>query len=380
MHPLDPLRPVALLAAAALALLAACSDDSPPPGSATSAGGSQPTTTGTGGAGQGGGPGTGGDAPPAWQTVLDAADLDGAVLSVWGSSPDDVYAVGGPLGNSGFETLAVHYDGSAWRRLSPGGAETFWWVSGSAPDDVWMVGENGRIAHWDGSGFTEHDSGVTATLWGVWAASKTDAWAVGGTPGGGAGPQNDIVLRWDGAAWAPAPLPGAPLGRSLYKVWGTASEDLYVVGEKGTVWHRKGTVWTLEQDQALAHGTLFTVSGCSATEVYAVGGPDVLRSDGQAFAEVDVALTNLVNGVACGPSGSVLLVGAGGLKQRLVDGAWIDDFTLMPYDDLHAAWSDGQGAFWAAGGDFFSSPVAGKRRNGVVARYGPGLVATTITP
>ena len=121
------------------------------------------------------------------------------------------------------------------------------------------------------------------------------------------------------------------------------------------------------------------MSGCSATEVYAVGGQDVLRSDGLGFVKVEVALTNLVNGVACGPSGSALIVGAGGLKQRLVDGAWINDFTEMPYDDLHGAWSDGQGAFWAVGGDFYSGPQPG-RRSGVVARYGPGQVADSITP
>jgi hypothetical protein len=102
-------------------------------------------------AGTDGGGGAGGGAPAGWQVVLDGADLDRAVLSTWGAAPDDVYAVGGPLGNSGFETLAIHFDGTKWEELSPGGTETFWWVSGSGPKDVWMVGTEGRIAHWDGA-------------------------------------------------------------------------------------------------------------------------------------------------------------------------------------------------------------------------------------
>lgn len=376
------LRARGLLACAALGVAwvaAACGgDETTPPGGGPS---------GSGGVGQGGGPGTGGGGagsgggggmgpPPAWQVVLGEGDLDGAVLSVWGSAPDDVYAVGGPLGNSGPSSLVVHYDGASWHRLAPGGTQTYWWVGGSGPEDVWMVGEEGRITHWDGAAFTEHASGTAATLWGVWAASPGDAWAVGGTPGNGPG-EDDVVLRWDGAAWMPEALPGAPLSRALYKVWGAGPDDIYVVGERGVMWRRQGGAWTLLPE--LTQGTLFTVSGCGPGEVWAVGGVAVLRSDGQAFAPVDVTLPNLVNGVACGPSGSALLVGDGGLKHRLAGGQWVNDFIEMPNDNLHGAWADGEGAFWAAGGDFYTSPVAGPRR-GVIARYGSGLLPTEISP
>jgi len=374
------------LTVVALVLLPACG----PPEASGSGGGAQSGSQaqssgagggggaaggGSGGAGGGGGMGGsgGGPGPSAWQTVLGAEDLDGAVLSVWGADPSHVFAVGGPLGNEGFESLVVVFDGDTWKRLSPGGAETYWWVHGTAPDDVWFVGENGRITHWDGASFTEHASGVDATLWGVVVFSKTEAFAVGGTPGGGFGAPNDIVLRWDGATWKPEPLPGEPLGRTFYKVWGSAPDDLHVVGEKGTIWRKKGASWSLVEP-APTQGKLLTVSGCGATEVYAVGGSVVLRSDGEGFSKVNVALTNLVNGVACGPAGSALLVGDGGQKQRLVEGAWIDEFVIEPYDDLHAAWSDGAGVFWAVGGDFYGPKAAGVRRKGVVARYGPGTV------
>ena len=39
--------------------------------------------------------------PPEWNVVLDEGDLDRAVLSVWGTGPDEVFVVGGPLGNTG---------------------------------------------------------------------------------------------------------------------------------------------------------------------------------------------------------------------------------------------------------------------------------------
>lgn len=314
--------------------------------------------------------------PPQWKTVLDK-ELDRAVLSVWGTGPSDVFAVGGPLGNTGFETLALHYDGASWHDLRPGGAETFWWVNGSSPTDVWMVGTAGRIAHWNGKSFASFASGTTATLWGAWAFSETDAWVVGGSPGLGTKAPNDLILHFDGAAWKQETLPGAPLGRSLFKVWGGSSNDLYVVGEAGTIWHRKGVDWTLESKvQPVATDTLFTVHGCSAKEVYAVGGRDVLRSDGTTWTKLPVDLSSGVNGVSCASPGEVALAGFGGSKQRLVAGKWIDEFTIAPFVDLHAAWGDpADHSFWVVGGDFLTDASPGKARRGVIARYGAGDVA-----
>ena len=317
------------------------------------------------------------DAGPAWQVVLDGTALTRDLLSVWGTSAQDVYAVGGPLGNTGLEAIALHFDGASWRELPAGGADSFWWVYGSGPSDVWMVGEKGRTTHWDGATFTELPRVTTATLYGVWAASKTDAWAVGGTPEGGASAPNDVLLHWDGASWSPSPLPQM-LGRTLFKIWGTSADDLYAVGEAGTIWHKKGASWILESSPPLAHGTLFTVFGCSATEVYAVGGRDVLRSNGTAWSAVDVTLRNDVNGVGCAAPGVVALDGSGALKQRLLGGTWTDDSADAPLVDLHGVWADPSGAFWVAGGDFAAPASPGKLRAGVLARYGVGSVSTVL--
>lgn len=316
--------------------------------------------------------------PSAWQTVYEGKDLGGAVLSVWGAAPDDVYVVGGPLGNGG-AAVVQHYDGSIWKRLDPGGEDSFWWVSGSGPTDVWMVGEKGRMTHWDGDSFKEQPRVTSATIWGVWASSPTDAWAVGGSPGKGAAAPNDVVLRWDGKDWKPDPLPGPPLGRSLNKIWGASSDDLYAIGEAATVWHRKGTTWKLESDPPVAMSNLLTVFGCGAKDIYAVGGQDVIHSNGVSWTKEPLELFNTVNGVTCGAPGEVLIVGSGGLKQRLVGGKWVDDFEIAPNADLHGSWSDGEGTFWVAGGEFISKASVGNPRKATVGRYGPGKVRS-ITP
>ena len=310
----------------------------------------------------------GGDASTQSWTV-EAEHLDGALLSMWGTSPTNLYAVGGPRGNPGLKTLVMHFDGAAWSRIDVAGTETFWWLHGTSATDMWLVGENGRIARFDGTKLTELTSGTTATIFGVWAASANDAWAVGGSPGLGTTAPQDVVLHWDGQAWTPSPLPQI-FGRTYFKVWGTSATNVYIVGEAGTIWHRTGTTWKLESDPPLAHGTLLTVTGCNANEIYAVGGRDVLRSDGTKWTAVGVTLTNDISGVACNAPGDVVIVGSGGSKQRLVDGAWQDDFGTKPYSDLHGAWADGAGTFWAVGGNFVGPPSdAGVSREGVIARH-----------
>ena len=68
------------------------------------------------------------------------------------------------------------------------------------------------------------------------------------------------------------------------------------------------------------------------------------------------------------------------IKGSTEAGVTIDEFTEPPYDALHAAWAQGDGVFWAVGGEFADPATPNKERAGVVARFGPGLVADAINP
>ena len=322
------------------------------------------------------GSGGSGGAPtePGWQVVFDDGELNGALLSIWGTEKKSVFAAGGPLRNGGRDALALHFNGNSWTDLKAGGDDSFWWVHGTSDSDVWFVGENGRISHYDGTAFTEHDSGTTATLWGAYAFAPDDVWVVGGTVGGASTTPDDIVLHYDGTAFTAVTLPGEPLGRALFKIWGTSSDDLFVVGEAGIIWHKEGSEWVNQSDPPVANGTLTTVHGCSSDDVYAVGGRDVLHFDGTAWSKVDLSLGNDVNGVYCAAPDSVGITGMGGLKQRLVNGEWQNEFASDPHGDLHSIWADEEGSFWVAGGDFITGVKPNQPRNGIIARYGQEFI------
>ena len=95
----------------------------------------------------------------------------GSLHGVWGSGPNDVWAVG--------DAGILHWDGSAWTAVSSGTTAYLEGVWGSGANDVWAVGDVGTILHWDGSAWTSASSGTTFALFGVWGSGANDVWAVG---------------------------------------------------------------------------------------------------------------------------------------------------------------------------------------------------------
>src|SRR6187397_326593 len=79
------------------------------------------------------------DEGPQWQMVY--SELDGALLSVWGTAADDVWAVGSDPGDGPY---FLHYDGAAFERLPTGETGDLWWVT-SDGETLWACGEGGLV-------------------------------------------------------------------------------------------------------------------------------------------------------------------------------------------------------------------------------------------
>ena len=285
--------------------------------------------------------------PPTFDVVLD--HLPGAVLSFWGQSTDDLFAVGGDLGDPG-EELILHYDGATWSRMQAD-APTLWWVHGFGPDDVWAVGEHGTIVHYDGSGWTTVHSSNDYTLWGIWGAAPDDLWAVGGSVTHAV---PSIVLHYDGSTWSEV-SELARDGDMYFKIWGSSASDIWTVSEKGFAVHYDGSTWTAVDSGA---GTrLITVTGRAADDVYAVGGVTssvLLHYDGSDWQPIDVDLSGGLMGVWAGPDQQLFVTGFSGI-MALSDG---EQWTPLPFvtpDCLHATWGDGNGVILGGGGNLVSA-------------------------
>lgn len=317
-----------------------------------------------------------GDPAPSfvWQGMQ--RDLPGAMLSVWGRSATDVWSVGADA-RDGSGPMAIHYDGTRWTRLDTGlRAGALWWVYGTTPDTVWMVGEGGVVLrHNPQSGHTEKlATPGTATLFGVWGASNQDVWAVGGDTAMNTG----VLWHFDGTSWSNVSLPGDLGSRViLYKVWGDSARNVWACGSNGTTLHFDGTTWAEVAIPESARGPLFTVAG-HGSDLYAVGGNAsgiILENHGNGWTQATVDDAPRLSGVFAPATGSPLAVGNSGALWQRRDGRW-QQVARPPRTDLdfHSVWVDPSGAVWAVGGDIQSSALT----KGVVYRFGERVTTSAV--
>jgi photosystem II stability/assembly factor-like uncharacterized protein len=169
------------------------------------------------------------EATPA-PALPDRSDL----LGIWGSGPDDIFAVG--LGGTIF-----HYN-ATWLAQSPpaddGGAPTtpdLHAVSGGRPGDAWAVGANALVLHTTdyGATWTRVDVPTQETLNGIWIQ-----------PGGGAGVavgNLGTILTYDGSSWSRQRVSG--LTAHLKGVYGTDAAHVWVAGLNGTLVSNASGSW-----------------------------------------------------------------------------------------------------------------------------------------
>ncbi len=306
--------------------------------------------------------------PPVQPTWAPAAQgLEVALLSVSGTSANDVWAVGAEAGKGG---VILHYDGAVWTRVASGQAYDLWWVQAFAPDHVLIGGAGGTLLLWDGTSFTrQRTPGLAAsTVFGIWGSSPSDVWAAGGRSG-----RYGFLWHFDGSAWSDVPLPDdVPLDATgelpgLFKVWGRSPTDVYAVGGHGLMLHYDGSAWSVIPTETKE--TLFTVSG-DADEVVVVGGGGngvVLDGEGKS---IGPELAPLLQGVTKAADDTTWVSGEKGTIYRQTPGhPWeiVETGIGSAPQSLHAIWSDPAGSVWTVGGNVLTSALD----EGVLWKLGP---------
>lgn len=302
-----------------------------------------------------------------WRVVFDG--LAAPLLGVWRSEDGVLFAAGGSRARS----LVIRHENGAWWEMEAGTANALWWIHGFSASDVYAVGERGTIAHFNGQYWEVERAGEDFTLWGVFGIAADDVWAVGGSivPS----QSRPVVLRRQGGRWTPFQT-GLPGRTSLFKMWGTARDNLYVVGDDGRVARFDGTAFRVEPTPA--HDRLVTVFGGGAADIFAVGGlrsPVAIHYDGARWTDYSpIPFSRNLNGGVRVTAGRdrLLLVGWNGYLAESGEAGLVEVPPVVK-DCLHAA-AHLRDGFVAVGGDL----LAGNKR-GVLLSSGE-LKAGPIKP
>ncbi len=318
-----------------------------------------------------------GDAGPSgsfsWRTAL--AELDEAVLAACGGN-GEFYAVGGSQGRG----LFLEWTGSEWYApWLPDGTSTLWWCWVDDGGGIWAVGERGTVLRRRDGRWQLEDTLAAVddevTLYGVWGSAADDVYVVGGSFTNPNVPS--AIGHFDGELWVPFDI-RALTGEPLFKVWGTAASDIWAVGAGGVALHFDGVQWTGVATPTDAR--LIAISGSSSSDVYAVGGTStgvVLRWDGNAWSEFARAPEPL-SGVWTAPGEPLYVGGNRGFAVRYDSGdngrPSPNEGTLASLGNdlcIHAMYGSGN-AVVAAGADLYSGGAGGWDGR-ILTHGGPGL-------
>lgn len=305
---------------------------------------------------------------PAWESSVDLSDGAGAILGIWGTSRDDVWAAGGNQ-----ETMSApgagavfHFDGDDWTSESlPADIDMLNWVFG-VDGEVWVCGNGGTTARYVDGNWSMVDTPTDFPLWGLWGTAADNLWTVGGDPFG----DTPVLLHWDGDSWGDVTLP--MLDRevpALFKVWGAAEDDAWAIGQRGLVLHFDGGEWT--QVDAGTTSDLISLFGVGADDILVVGGRSnatMLRWDGGAWTVEENPLPGL-NGVWMGEDGDAIVAGNLGAYANIPAQSF--EFTEEDVDVgpvvLHGIYGFDDGARFVGGGNLLNPAPW----NGVLMQYLP---------
>jgi hypothetical protein len=299
-------------------------------------------------------PASSGRAAGCWPAGTDCASLPDIIRSngVWGSGPNDVWAVG--VSRVTGAGTVLHYDGATWTRSDVGIVPPLRDVTGRGPDDIWMVGDHGTVLRRQGTTWSGATAGTDASLAAVWANSPGDVWALG-FPG--------TVLHWNGAAWSIS----TSLDQWMVGLWASAPHDLWAVGEGGTILHFDGTAWSPKPSATTDF--VNAVWGSGPNDIWAVGDVGRAHFDGTRWAASDGDKGGFLSLWGSGPT-DVWAVGYAGRIGHWNGTAW--SVLASPVtQDLWDVWGSGSDDVWAVGDGNTIVHFDGRDWRPVAVTWGP---------
>jgi hypothetical protein len=227
-------------------------------------------------------------------------------------------------------------------------------------NNIWAVGEifmNDSLGnpdptfynavHWDGNNWALKRILYQGSIWSIktiYAFSENDIWF-------------SAFVRYLNGQFIDLPIPAILMGWSINKLWGTSSNDMYVVGNEGNIAHYNGTTWTkIESGTTLNVNDIWGINNsdnnglvlCAATDLFTNNERKLLRIKNDLSVDTLSWQPNEILMSVWFNSPNKIITAGGGIFFR-VNEQWIEQIPLPPYliKNLRGA---GLNDIWAVGG------------------------------
>lgn len=135
----------------------------------------------------------------------------------------------------------------------------------------------------------------------------------------------------------------SPTTNALNALWGSAEDDVWAVGAKGTILHWQGSTWT--QVHSPTTDTLYAIWGSSAKDVWIVGGLTTLRWQGSSWEKAVIPISSAY-GIWGSSASDIWIVGAN--AAHWLGSLWAEVFTDTSPTTIYGARSND---VWGVGGN-----------------------------
>jgi hypothetical protein len=255
-----------------------------------------------------------------------------AVGAIAGSGPSDLWTAARSYNAPSKPHLTLHWNGTIWEELADTVlAPRF---SDRPGSHFRWSGYDANIPHRDSlaAPWVPSVQGPLFELRGIWGTDPDNLWAVG---------ERGTILRRSRGSWSPV---SSPSSGALMAIWGAAADQLWAVGSDGIL-ASDGMRWV-----TLSTGVrdLLAISGSGPRDVWAAGKNRLLHFDGLGWTTVSTTFGGRVL-FARGPSDAWLVDDS---AVRHFDGTtW--QLMPLPSDTFSGVWASGPRDAWIVGGQDF---------------------------
>ena len=221
-----------------------------------------------------------------------------------------------------------------------------------------LLPQDTQMAHWEPVAQTLTDR----VLWSVWSSSPNDVFAVG---------ERGTIIHFDGHHWTTM---ATPTDRHLHGIWGSSATNVYAVGQVGTILHYDGTHWQ-QVYQLSVDVTAVAITGFGPHDIFVVGDEGlILRFDGVDWQRMDSNNKDALYGVWGLDAEHVLAVGDFGTVLRWNGKDW-KAFNAGTENFLYSVWGDALDNIFVAGLGGTIAHFNGKQWSLLPARQRADLLA-----